>query len=239
MLSTQCPPVLLSGPWQLWGPRCYQTARRSPHLCPGDLPLSIRPGTHPRCIGKTWPHRALSLGPRVLLLLQLLTPSLLPPLHPDSIWWLSVILQTVSCPSEIKVGVLTKCGGGRCKTQEDVGGSGRRAERQPGWARMPRRGGVGQGKMTVGARMTWLSLDRHHATPSSVSTLMDEGHQAHPETLTLHPRLIPSISPSPALSSGQRAPHRMGEDWTPRGAGHDSARAPSSCARARMLIRPT
>ena len=93
--------------------------------------------------------------------------------------------------------------------------------------------------MTVGARMTWLSLDRHHATPSSVNTMMDEGHQAHPEILTLHLRLIPSIPPSPALSGGQRAPHRMGEDWTPRGAGHDSPRAPSSCARARMHIRPT
>ena len=42
---------------------------------------------------------------------SILTPSLLPPPHPDSIWWLSVILQIVSCPSEIKVGVLTKCGG--------------------------------------------------------------------------------------------------------------------------------
>lgn len=47
--------------------------------------------------------------------------------------------------------------------------------------------------------------------------MMDEGHQAHPGTLTLHPCCIPPISPSPALSCGQRAPYRTGEDWTPRG----------------------
>lgn len=75
---------------------------------------------------------------------------------------------------------MEETGGERCKTQEDVRGLGRGAERQPGWAWMPRRAGVGWGKMTVGAGMTWHSLDRHHAAPSSVNTMMDEGHQAHP-----------------------------------------------------------
>lgn len=112
---------------------------------------------------------------------------------------------------------MEETGGERCQTQEEVRGSGRGAERQPGWAWMPRWGRVGRGKMTVGAGMTWHSLDSHHVTPSSVNTMMDEGHQAYPGTLTLHPCCIPPISPSPALSCGQRAPYRTGEDWTPRG----------------------
>lgn len=121
MLCTQAPSTVIRAVAAL-GTEVLPDCKAVTHLCPGDLPLSIRQGPIPRALEDV-ALSSLVLGPHALLPSSILTPSLLPPLHPDSIWWLSVILQTVSCLSEIKAGVLTKCGGDWGRALSNTGGS--------------------------------------------------------------------------------------------------------------------
>ena len=81
----------------------------------GLAPLTAAQGPIPEALGRHGPTKYLPPLPWAQVCScssSILTPSFLPPPHPDSSWWLSVIPQITSCLSEIKAGVLTKDGDG-------------------------------------------------------------------------------------------------------------------------------